>query len=295
MSKDMSKDISKDMSPEAAIQLFDDTLNTVPTTLSDLADSLQNDEELANKILSLAAQTSPKIIGMDEGQRKALPQVMLRQNSSNSQRVPEDCKPGQLYTSTGDLIGDTLSFIPLYMNRIRRKWADDKIECQSLDGKTGSVYGDCKSCPYGQFTPGVRPECSPGTNYVIVAEDLSAIYRIEFIKSSAPAGKIIQQLARPPYLWSRAFTLASEKQQGQKNATYFTMKVTPQSKRTPENVSKICHILYEFASAQHKRYVLQQEEYRKSRGTGGGTSAGDAGAIDTIAESTDEINFNEAM
>lgn len=282
------------MSNDTAIQKYDDTLHSIAPLIRAYADEVA-DTELGLKIQGLAEQAEPTIKGIEGQQRVRFPILSLRQNSSSSSTIPEETRPGQLYTSQSDHVGDTLEFIPVYTHNIRKKWGEEKIDCQSLDGVTGSRYGSCKECPYGRYEPGLRPDCSSGTSYYILTSDLKHIYRIDFIKTSAKAGRAIRQLSLPPAMWSRSFVLSAKKVVGN-NRNYFELNVTATNSRTSEEVSKVCDLLYEYFNSNYKKTLLLQEEYRKNAVVhAAATGSSDTDSVVDTEGSTDDINFRDAV
>jgi hypothetical protein len=270
------------------IQKYDDTINNVSTLLKAYADTI-NDTELGLKIQALSDQTVTTVKGIEGPQRSRITQLMLKQNSSNSPTIPSNTASGQLYTSKSDHIGDSIEFIPIFTHNIRTKWGEDKVECRSLDAITGSKHGACDACPYGRYEPGARPDCSKGLSYYVLASDLSALYKIDFLKTSAKAGRSISQLATPPHLWTRSFVLSSEKVSAPK-VNYFVLKVAATNHRTSPEVSKVCDMLYEFFHNSYKKAVLMQAEYSKQGNTG------NASVINTEGEAVpEEINFRDSV
>lgn len=276
------------MTSENQIQKYDETLHSVSATLKKLADSIA-DTELGLRIHTLSEKTSPFIKGVEGPQRVKIPSVQLCQNSSN--KIPAGTKPGQLYTQMNEIIGSEFRFIPVFMHRNRKRWGDDdKIECQSMDGLKGNKYGECKSCPYGQFVQGERPQCSAGSTYYVVSEELTNIYRIDFSKTSSKAGRDIQKMISPPTLWSQVFTLTADKVSTAKN-NYYVLKTGATGIRTTEEVSKVCESLFDYFNANYKKMMLIQEQFA-SRGADSTKLAENASAVDV---SDEEINFSDSV
>jgi hypothetical protein len=279
------------------IQKYDDTINSVSTLLKAYADTV-SDTALGLKIQELSEQTITTVKGIEGPQRSRITQLMLKQNMSNSSMIPSNTAAGQLYTSKSDHIGDNLEFIPIFTHNMRTKWGDDKVECRSLDAITGSKYGECAKCPYGRYVPDERPDCSKGLSYYVMASDLSALYKIDFIKTSAKAGRSISQLASPPHLWTRSFILSSERVV-QPKVNYFILKVAVTNHRTSPEVAKVCDMLFEFFQNSYRKAVLMQAEYSRMGTTGGGGGGGGGGAGGVIPaegeEVPQEINFRDSV
>ncbi len=295
---------------QAALAKYDEKLSSVSQVLMNLADGPDaiESEEIQHKLMNLAEQTSPQIKGIATPSTRAkIPILQLMQAMTNSENVPNGAKPGDMYTTSGQLIGNELVFYPIYMHWIRKKWGDDKIECQSIDGKVGNRYGECRKCPYGQFERDVRPQCSPGSSYFLLTEDLSNILQVDFIKTSSPTGRKIKQLALPPALWGRPYILSTEKkqQQGTGKGVYYVYSVRASTERTPKEQFKICDVLYDYFEANHQKAVILQNEYarRNTGGMGNGAPGGALGgggashaetALDTAGE-PDLPDFSESV
>ncbi len=276
-------------SENTQIQKYDETLQSVSGTLLTLSETLP--EDLAVRVQNLAAKTSPFVKGIEAPQRVKIPNILLRQASSNSPKLPEETAVGQLYTTQSEHLGDSFNFIPVYTHNVRKKWgSDDKIECMAMDGLVGSVYGACKQCPYGQYVPNQKPQCSPGAMYYVVTEDLQSIYAIDFSKTSAPAGKTIRQLSLPPNMWSRVFTLSVDKQTKGKN-TYYVLKTSATPKRTDAQTSAVCDALYEFFHSNYKKTLLLRDEYAKKKASGDTTAVGET----TVMGNEEEFNFKDTV
>jgi hypothetical protein len=231
---------------------LDDQIIQAAHQLEDLASNA--DAKLKDNILQLAQLTRPGIAGMEGQQRVTIPWVLVRQPSSSSPSIPEDVKVGELYSSDGR-IGDRLVILPILSHTIRRKWGEERVDCQSVDGVRGTRYGACEACPYGRYVEGQRTECSKGTSIYGVTDDLSALYRVDFTKSSAKAGQNILRLARPPALWARSFSISTEKKAAQKT-NYYELKTALTGERTAPAVMQVCEALHTFYKALYDKAKL---------------------------------------
>jgi hypothetical protein len=267
---------------------FDARIAETVDALASLADNL--DEALGIKVMELAQLTQPGIKGMEGTQQVKIPQVYIRQPSSSSEVIPEDCKIGHLYDSNGTNLGESLTFIPVLLHDVRKKWGEDQIDCQSLDGVTGTRYGTCSECPYGRFEKGVRPDCSKGFNFFVVTEDLSGLYRIDFSKSSAKAGRNIKRLILPPALWSRSFKVTTEKVTAQ-NRNYYEYRTQATGSRTDVATMQVCDALHGFFQAQYYRALHAQAAFAKRLQEGGTL---DAGSVE-ISDDSEVIDFTDNM
>jgi len=245
--------------------------------------------ELGEKVLTISTLTRPGIAGVEGRQRVTIPFVQMRQPSTNAPAMPEDTKLGELYSADG-VIGPRLVILPILAHDIRKMWGEDKMECQSLDGVTGTVHGTCNTCPFGKYEEGVRTPCSKGTAIYGVTEDLSALYRIDFTKTSASAGRNILRLARPPALWARSFSITTEKKTGGKG-TYYEMKTALTGNKTSAEVMQVCEHLHTFYKALYERAKMALAAQLARQAAAGGAGAG--GVIDVTPNADGVIDFSE--
>jgi hypothetical protein len=267
---------------DAQIQITTESLVTLASALP---------PEYGEKVMTLSTLTRPGIAGMEGRQRVSIPFVQIRQPISNSPQMPEDTKVGELYSTDGR-IGDKLVIFPILSHEVRQKWGDENIDCSSLDGVTGSKHGACASCPYGRYVKGVKTECSRGTAIYGVNEDLSALYRINFLKSSAKAGQNLLKLARPPALWARSFTVSTEKQTAN-NRHYYTFKTQLTGNRADESMMLVCDALHSFFKAVYDRGKISFAkglERRALEAGGGGVASG--GAVTPDADGVIDFSDN---
>jgi len=273
----LSKQSQEDL--DAQILLAAEQLENLAQTLS---------PALAEKVLTVSTLTRPGIAGIESKQRTSVPFVQVRQPSSNSQSMPEATKIGELFSADG-IIGPRLVILPILAHDIRKKWGEESMDCQSLDGKTGTKHGSCESCPYGRYEEGVRTLCSKGTAVYGVTAELDALYRIDFTKTSASAGKNLLRLARPPALWARSFALTTEKKTANKG-TYYELKTALTGDKTPADVMQVCESLHGFFKAVYERakIALAVHAERQAAQTPGGV-------IDVKPNADGVIDFSENM
>lgn len=248
--------MSQETNPTALATLskIDETIRDIPSKLAGLSVS----DSIKEKLMELASLTSGEVKGVEGApQRFRVNEVRLRQPISSSKSIPDDCKPGQLYSTSSKLLGDSVQFIPVLRHAQRKKWLEDsKLDCISIDGVTGTRYGKCKECPYSAYEKGKPMACSSGHTFFVVTPDLSAIYRMDFQKSSAKAGQNILRLTEPPALWGKIFTLSTEhKSTAGRNYYSFATRATGQ--KPSAEVMEVCDVLHEFFDAQYRRALLR--------------------------------------
>lgn len=216
-----------------------------------------------DQILLLAQLAKPEVLGVENSNNRwNLARLALKQPTSNGSSVPEDAKNGQLYSTDGDIFS-SLELIPVLQHPMRIKWAQGEeksnLDCTSIDGVKGSKYGKCSDCPYGRYEKDKKTECNSGSSFYFASADLSALYRTDFMKTSAAAGREILKTARPPALWARTYTLASEKKTGVGN-TYYVLTAKPTGKKTDPETMKICSVLYDFFSSMRDVMLAERDQ-----------------------------------
>jgi hypothetical protein len=273
---------------------LDNQIALAATTLEALAEEIGGD--LGAKVLEVSMLTSPQTKGIEGQQRVTIPQVYVRQPSSNSANMPADTKVGELYSVDGT-IGAKLIMLPILTHEMRRKWSDGEgIDCQSADAVTGTKYGACAQCPYSRYVEGERTACSKGRAFYGVTPDLNALYKIEFLKSSAKAGNQAMRSVRPPALWSRPFEITTELKTGN-NRKYYELKVAVQTERTSPDIMKVCDALHGFFKAIRDKALLSQQNYieRRNQLTAGAPNAAPAGDTIDVDTTGDVVDFSDGM
>lgn len=278
--------MSKDSTALATVDDLQMKIVQAAEKIADLAEA-QESEEMGEKLMKLAFLVQPQTKGIEGEQRAVIPQINIKQKMSTNDAIPDDCQEGDMYTTLADHLGDELVIIPILTHDVRKKWsADSKIECMSLNGKVGNRYGECSKCPFGKYVEGQRMECSKGTTYYVTDENFKSLYKIDFLKTSAKAGRTIRRLSRPPALWARKFKLRTEKQKGDKGV-YYTFEVSAGDKTSDEERA-VCDALYDFF---HPNYELAQTRQMAYVNDGASTTVD----VEVSTDDSDVPDFSEDM
>jgi hypothetical protein len=237
-----------------------------------LADSSLSTENKA-KVQALIAQANPIKPGMEEMSTTwSVPRIVLCQPTTNDPKKPESARPGDIFTTSGQLLEKPFAFIPLNFNpeNIKFKQGEKAPECSSPDAKVGSPYGVCAKCPHlplGQQNGGrgkqVKTECQNQIVVAVLAADLSQVYLAQFAKTSRGAGSALVALAKAqPFPWKQSYLLSSTKETGDLGV-YHIYKVEATGKDNSTEAQTIALAFHDLYDANRKK-MLGEYYYRLS-------------------------------
>lgn len=237
--------------------------------------ALMSDEAISadtkTKIQQLVEQANPIKPGMEEVVTTwTVPRAVLCQPTTNDPKKPESARPGDIFTSTGQLIERPLPLIPLYFNEenIMFKQGEKAPECAAPDAKIGLPYGQCGTCPHlplGKQNGGRGQQKKTACqNQIVVAfltADLQQIYMVQFGKTSRSAGSALIGLAKgQPFPWKQSYLLSSVKETGDLGV-YYIYKIEPTGKDNTPEAQKVAKALSELYQATRKK-MLGEYYYR---------------------------------
>lgn len=257
--------------------------------------ALKNNNE---KYKELANLTNNQVKGVEDATKPAVTNVLIRQKMSGNDIMPEECKVGELYDTDGEVVGDKLEFIPIFSHIIRKKWSEteegNSVDCMSLDGKVGSKYGACDSCPYGRFEPGKKMQCSKGRTFFGVTPELNKLYKIDFIKTSAKAGNQIMRLVRPPALWAKSFFISVNKEKSSSGFDYYMFNAKPSGHKIEGDLYEICDALYEHFREMYQSALEYHKRMRETNTLEAPHSSPTDGETIEVQEG-ENIDFSESL
>lgn len=218
--------------------------------------------ELAAKIEELAAYAVTHIEGMEESNGAVVPNARMRQAMTKEETVPANCKIGMYYTAQGDVLGNDVKLVFLHGHKTRVRFlkGQDTPDCTSLDGKVGSRWGDCSVCPYGRWEEGAKSECSNGHSYTAVTEDFTKVYKFQFVKTGARAGKKIPTIAQiKGKLYGSVVRLYTEKDKNADGNEYFVPKVQASGTLVQGAHLDLAQALSALVKAQYVKAIAQRD------------------------------------
>lgn len=182
-----------------------------------------------------------------------------------SAKNPKDVAAGALVAGSTHMPNGT-EVIPLMFWSSRSLWDPDQNNnrklCSSPDAKFGWAHGECSKCPYSRSEEGVPP-CNKEQTFLIMARDLSDMYRVSFHKSQYRSGldwgKDIQNSRTFPF--KRVYGLSGESLE--KNKKIKTIKATLLDVRDnsiPEDELAFLEAMYKKQLNDRKGYL---EMYRQ--------------------------------
>lgn len=234
--------------------------------LLQLAEDATLPDNLRQVVRNLAALSAPDRPGLEEMTGSwNVPRINIAQPTTQSEAKPESAKNGDLYTTEGILLERPWGGIPLHFSEENinfPKGGGKNPVCQSPDAKLGSPYGECLKCPhlpFGKQNGGrgdqVQTDCYSNIVVVMLAVDLSQVYKVQFGKTSRKAGAALLALARQQTMvWKQSYVLNTEKKTGDLGM-YWIYKVEPTGKDNDANVVRLCEKLYGLWNAERRRFL----------------------------------------
>jgi len=249
----------------AEVQALAEAAKVKLEALSDLLADPEVSGPVKEKVQALIELANPNKPGMEEiNTTWTLPRVSIAQPTTQSAAKPDSAKPGDMFTSAGALLERPHGIIPLWFHEenIMFKTGEKAPECSSMDGKLGSAYGACASCPhlpFGKQNGGrgdqKKTECQNQIVVTALSADLSQVYSIQFAKTSRSAGNALISLAKShPFPWKQSYLLSTEKKVGDLG-TYYIYKIEPTGKDNAADVLKVAKSLSELFGANRKTAI----------------------------------------
>ncbi len=250
--------------------------------------ALLQDGELSDatkvQVKKLLEQANPNKRGMEEVNAVwTVTRLNVVQPTTQAVAKPDSAKPGDMFTGAGELLTKPFNFIPLYFNfeNIMFETGEKAPKCASPDGKLGSTFGQCATCPnlpFGQQNSGrgeqKKTDCQNQIVVALLAADLSGLYLAAFGKTSRGAGSALMALAKQhAFPWKQSYMLTTEKKTGDLG-TYFVFKVEPTGKDNSPDVTKVADVLSDLYAANRQRSL--GEFYLRSTSAAQTAAAGEA-------------------
>lgn len=235
---------------------------------NELAAAIQDETKRANA-LALLERMSTCIEGVGDRPITWLPtQIKILQNMSNMDNItaenPRDVAAGAIVANNHVLPQGT-KVIPLMFWNGRSFWDPDPNNnrklCSSPDAKVGWAHGNCFECPYSKAPEGEQiPPCTKEFVFLVIAEDLSDIYRVTFAKSQYRNGmdwsKEITASRTHPY--KRIYSLVTEA--SEKKKTIKVLKAKMEDVRTAGFTPDVVA----FLEAMFKKQLNDRKHYLES-------------------------------
>jgi hypothetical protein len=207
---------------------IDDAANAVGATDEFVQDPDAHEDEGIGAGTALAMYSSKVELDQDD---IVWPRLKLIQGISPDV-MNGVAKPGQWMIAGNEPMNE-LTIIPmLFQKRRERITKDFEILCKSQDAKVGvgDPGGVCEKCSMAQFS-GPRnarkaPECALVYSYLVWVVELGTVAMLDFKKTSAPIGKLVNTVAAQKGLGNFALKLG-HRQQSSKAGAYMVPQVNP--------------------------------------------------------------------
>jgi hypothetical protein len=163
--------------------------------------------------------------------------LKLIQATTDRSKLPKGCGAGDFILGE-EKVEQPLKVIPLYIGNGRQYWSPDKDEakmlCSSPDAKVGYIGKECAKCEFSQFNEETRrSECSKIKQMLVIKEDLSDIFSINFAKTNYQIGMEFESLMKKagvaPY--RRIYHLSSKTNSKYKNVESFVVEPAPAAEK----------------------------------------------------------------
>ncbi|MNK09941.1 hypothetical protein D3C87_279500 [compost metagenome] len=177
----------------------------------------------------------------DEVIKWRIPLAKLLQPTSDRSKLPKGVAAGDI------LIGEEkqeqpLAVIPLRTGNIRQYWSPDQNEakmlCSSPDAKLGYIGVNCNDCPHSKFNEETRKsECSKVKQVIVIKEDLSDIFMLNFAKTNYAIGTewegMMKKAGVAPY--RRVYSLSAETNKKYKTIESFVVETRTGDAKAPND------------------------------------------------------------
>lgn len=212
------------------------------------------------------------------------PMTYFRLRHGMSKNVPKDLKVnvGEFFTEDTNL-GEKFDALMVYAHDSRKLFPDGAElgapECQSHDGKFGSRYGDCSTCPFAKFDDAKnKTPCSKGYAIILATPDFKIVGELSFLKTKSQAGRqLLQRMIMMKGGHSRWVTeIGTTEVTVGKHTNAVPTGGLPKTPTTDEQ-REVLEALTKFFKLRAMVFAARAEKRRVSRGLSDGGSAGAAG------------------
>jgi hypothetical protein len=170
--------------------------------------------EKRSNVLNLIGRMKPK--QGDHSSKTGFSPMPLKlyQGTGDDPNRPSDCPVGTFYAPFTKM-GSSFKGLVLGVIQGRTLWPprdEGKAPvCSSVDRVTGSKYGSCQTCAYSSKKT-TEGGCGSDTVVYLLDQNLTGIYELRFMSTSAPAGNtLVKALKNANTLWGYWVTFSNEK------------------------------------------------------------------------------------
>lgn len=168
-----------------------------------------------------------------------------------------------------------LKFIPIITWDGRQYWSPDQSEskmlCSSPDAKLGYIGANCNSCPHSAWDEEAKKtECSKVKHALVIAEDLSDIFQVNFAKTNYATGmefiSLMKKAGVAPY--RRIYSLDSKTSTKNKNVENFDVRPADDRNVKPDLIEFLGELFRTVQSdrKEHLEAFYKMIEERRQKG-----------------------------
>lgn len=239
--------------------------------LAELAAALP-DTHKANAV-ALVERMGAVIEGIgDEGVKWRMPTAKLMQAVSDRSKAPKGAGIGDIIVGE-KILKKPQRVIVLKSFMSRQYWSpnqnEEKMLCSSPDGVLGYIGKQCTSCPHQVFDEvAKKTECNKLKSFILITEDLSEIFALNFAKTSYKVGdaweKNLKKAGVMPY--RRVYGLTSTGSKQYKGVETLDIELYDDEKRdTTEAILPFVKELFEQVGADRKEMLVHFHKMVNSR------------------------------
>lgn len=178
----------------------------------------------ADQAKSLMQKMGQKISGIGDKDIEWRPDnLKIVQAVSDRSKLPKNANIGALVLGE-KVLDQPIAVIPLRIWDTRQYWSPDQTEakllCSSPDNVLGYIGKYCKECEFSKFdVEANRSACNKSKTALVITEDLSTVFLINFSKTNYSNGVDFANLMKKAGVapFRRVYTLATETSKKFKN------------------------------------------------------------------------------
>jgi len=207
-------------------------------SLATLLDDSGIPDQIRRKVERIVTRLNPNREGFETDSTGVwkIPSILVTQLTTMHKSKPDNAKPGDIFTTSGLLIGRPFKFYTLYMfeQNLMFEQGESKVKCASPDAKLGSPFGICEKCQFlpinkqkGQWASRKKTDCANMLTALVIDASFNDMYLVSFSKTSRQAGSAFHDILKDSdHVFDREFQLETELKTNE-SGRFYVLKATP--------------------------------------------------------------------